>query len=163
MAVQVKYTAPESVPEGAYLAELVSVSERVMKSTDGSESWEYVDFTFRIIDGECKGRTVRGSAPKFLSPGSRLEAWLRAMKPRTFAKGEVVELDDYIGSVVSVYVEERVGSTGAKFYDVTRVRALTDVEKKIVEGLSKTETKPQETKSEAKTEKKIDDLEDIPF
>jgi len=160
MAVLIKYTMPDVVPEGTYLAELVSVGERSVKSSDGTDVWEYIDFTFRILDGEHKGQTVRGSVPKFLSPGSRLEAWLRAMKPRTFARGEEVDLEDYIGSKVSVYVEERVAPSGARFYDVARVRSLSDVERKIIEGLAKEEEK---TKTEKSLEKSLTDLEDIPF
>ena len=86
------------VDDGEYPAKFVNYEERE------TQFGKTVILHFELLDEEHQGMTLSGMASQKLTPKAKLRGWVEGFLGRALESGEVVNLDDFIGRKVLLYV-----------------------------------------------------------
>jgi hypothetical protein len=114
-----------SVEEGEYIGKCIAIDEEIAvildKKTMEKKQVEMFKFTFEIVNGEQKGKLIPGKCSKYLSLNSKLGIWLsEGYGIKKINEG--VELNDIIGRIAKIYVENTTSKAGVVYSNVTKVK-----------------------------------------
>ena len=105
----------EILDEGEYAAKFTGYEEKE------GDFGPFLLLAFAILDEEHAETTVTAMASKKLGPKCKLRGYIEGMLGRTLESKEEVELDDFIGRKVMVYLGVKDTDTGL-FNIVLRIR-----------------------------------------
>lgn len=96
------------IEEGEYVAQLERIDVREGRYLDSyGNPIPVLNFVFRITEGNMAGKEVIGLASSVLTPGNKLDCWLRALGADTINVGETFDTDSVIGAYAKIYVEHK--------------------------------------------------------
>lgn len=124
-----------NVPNGTYLARVKAIKDGTLRYRgEEREIWRWY---FEILDENYSGTTVEGITSRRFTTRSKAYKWWSSATGHKPRPGEEVELEDALGGIVQITVENRVSQSGRQYSRVTDVSPIPDALKKVAEELAK--------------------------
>lgn len=115
MGLIISMQAARTIPEGEYLAELISVEQK-----EGKRG-EYIKFLFQIVEPGYE-MNVSGICSKLLTPKSKLFKWVTAFEPQITAETNEIDLESFIGK--KVIVEVALQESNPDYVNVVNIKRI---------------------------------------